>query len=84
MRSARGQREFVARYCPCPLEEVDLHLRVGVPHGEVARVIDETGADLIVLGWSQTLAPGRAAVVRETLTRSPVPVMLLPVPEEGR
>jgi nucleotide-binding universal stress UspA family protein len=76
--------EFVARYCRCPLEEVDLHLRVGVPREEVARVIDETGADLIVLGWSQTVAPGRAAVVRETLTRSPVPVMLVPVPEEGR
>jgi nucleotide-binding universal stress UspA family protein len=56
--------EFVARYCPCPLEDVDLHLRVGVPREEVPRVVDETGADLIVLGWSQTLAPGRAAVVR--------------------
>jgi nucleotide-binding universal stress UspA family protein len=74
--------EFVARYCRCALEDVDLHMRVGVPREEVARVVDETGADLIVLGWSQTLAPGRAAVVRETLTRSPVPVMLLPVTDD--
>jgi nucleotide-binding universal stress UspA family protein len=71
--------EFVARYCPCPLDEVDLHLRVGVPREQIGNVVEETGADLIVLGWSQTLDPGRAAVVRETLTRSPVPVMLLPV-----
>jgi nucleotide-binding universal stress UspA family protein len=71
--------EFVARYCPCPLDEVDLHLRVGVPREQIGNVVEETGADLIVLGWSQTLEPGRAAVVRATLTRSPVPVMLLPV-----
>jgi nucleotide-binding universal stress UspA family protein len=71
--------EFVARYCPCPLEEVDLNLRVGIPREQIGSVVEETGADLIVIGWSQTLEPGRADVVRETLTRSPVPVMLLPV-----
>jgi nucleotide-binding universal stress UspA family protein len=81
--TAAWAEEFVARYCPCPLEEVDLHLRVGVPREEVARVVDETGADLIVLGWSQQLEPGRAEVVRETLTRAQVPVMLLPVALTG-
>lgn len=76
--------EFIARYCPCPPEEVDLHLRVGVPPEEVARVIDETGADLIALGWSQKLEPGRAAVVHETLARSPLPVLLIPMLATGR
>jgi nucleotide-binding universal stress UspA family protein len=75
--------EFVARYCPCPLEEVDLHLLVGVPREQIGNVVEQTGADLIALGWSQTLEPGRAAVVQETLTRSPVPVMLLPVAASG-
>jgi len=71
--------EFVARYCPCPLEEVKLELRVGRPHEHVVRIVRETGADLLALGWSQNLAPGRAAVVRESLAQSPVPVLLVPV-----
>jgi hypothetical protein len=33
---------------------------------------------MIALAWSQELAPDRAAVVREVLTRTDVPVMLLP------
>lgn len=35
--------------------------------------------DLIALGWSQELAGGGAAVVREALERSRVPVLLVPV-----
>jgi hypothetical protein len=36
------------------------------------------GADMIALGWRRRLAPERAAVVREVLARTPVPVILLP------
>lgn len=33
---------------------------------------------MLALGWSQILEPGRAAVVREALNRSPVPILLIP------
>jgi hypothetical protein len=39
---------------------------------------------MIALGWSQDLAPDRAAVVREVLTRTDVPVLLLPCTAAGR
>jgi hypothetical protein len=39
---------------------------------------EECRCDLLALGWSQELAPGRAPVVRGTLERSHVPVMLIP------
>jgi hypothetical protein len=45
----------------------------------VPLVADEHDCDLIALGWSQELAPGRAVVVRETLQRSRRPVFLVPV-----
>jgi hypothetical protein len=35
-------------------------------------------ADMIALAWHRQLAADRAAVVREVLTRSPVPTILLP------
>jgi hypothetical protein len=35
---------------------------------------------MIALGWQQDLTPPRAAVVREVLARTPVPVILLPSP----
>lgn len=71
--------EFLARFCPVPAHDVDIELRVGVPHEEVGSVARETGADLIALGWSQEVTSGRAAVVRAVLSSSPVPVLLIPV-----
>lgn len=71
-------REFLARYCPT-VDLDRLHLRVGAPGEHVVRVAEETGADLIALGWAQDLSSGRAAVVREALRRSRVPVLLVPV-----
>jgi hypothetical protein len=44
----------------------------------VLEVAAAQGADMIALGWSQDLAADRAAVVREVLTRTDLPVMLLP------
>jgi hypothetical protein len=40
---------------------------------------EELGCELIALGWSQQLSAGRAPVVRETLERSRLPVLLIPV-----
>lgn len=42
----------------------------------------ETRCDLMVLGWSQDLARGRAVVVRRMLAESPLPVLLTPVSED--
>jgi nucleotide-binding universal stress UspA family protein len=68
--------EFLARWCPTP--GARLELRAGRPGGHVLEVAAAAGADMIALGWSQDLAPDRAAVVREVLTRTDIPVMLLP------
>jgi nucleotide-binding universal stress UspA family protein len=76
-------QEFLRRHCPYP-ENVQLEVRIGIPGENVLRVADETNADLIALGWSQDLSPGRAAVVREVLERSPVPVLLVPVGVDTR
>jgi nucleotide-binding universal stress UspA family protein len=73
------EREFLSRYISTPHDRVTLLRRLGVPADDVVAVARETGADLIVLAWSQDLAPGRAQVVSETLAHSDIPVLLLPV-----
>lgn len=77
--AASWAREFVARHCPCPPEELQLEVRVGSPSDHVLHVAAEADVDLVALGWSQDLSEGRAAVVRETLAKSAVPVLLVPV-----
>ena len=71
-------REFVARYCPHGLHSLSLALRVGRPEEAILRVAEETGVDLIALGWNQRLAPGRAAIVRAVLERGRLPLLLIP------
>ena len=88
------EREFLARYvaprttaagCPPPRRPRRRHRR-GRPR--------DADADLIVLAWSQSLGPGRARVVSETLARStsrccscpstePAPASTLPPSSEG-
>jgi nucleotide-binding universal stress UspA family protein len=70
-------REFMARHCPAAAARAEL--RVGIPAHAVEVTAVEMGADLIALGWSQELAPGRAAVVREVLERGRIPVLLIPM-----
>jgi nucleotide-binding universal stress UspA family protein len=72
-------REFLARYSPWPVEHVRLETRVGRPDQHILPVAQETDCDLIVLAWAQDLTPGRASVVRETLRRGTIPVLLVPV-----
>lgn len=71
------EREFMARYCSAPTARAEL--RVGVPAPAVVAMAAEAEADVVALGWRQDLTPGRAAVVREVLERSRVPVLLVPM-----
>lgn len=75
--------EFVRRFCRWGIEEVRLEIRVGRIGELVSVVAAESDCDLIALGWSQELASARAAVVRETLERAPLPILLVPVSTEG-
>jgi nucleotide-binding universal stress UspA family protein len=68
--------EFLARHLP---HATCIELRPGPVAERVAEVTAERGVDLVILSWSQVSSAGRAAVVREVLGRSSVPVLLLPV-----
>jgi nucleotide-binding universal stress UspA family protein len=71
--------EFLARYCPSGLGKVRLEVRVGRTEDLVPLVAEEVEADMVVLGWAQELALGRAPVVRSALGRGRVPILLVPV-----
>jgi nucleotide-binding universal stress UspA family protein len=75
---AAWTREFLARNAPAAGSR--LEVRSGWPSDRVLEVAGAERADMIALGWGRRLAPDRAAVVRDVLARSPVPVMLLPRP----
>jgi hypothetical protein len=68
--------EFLARFCP---EASQIELRSGSIGSRVAEVGDEKAVDLVVLSWSQDSSPGHAAVIRDVLGHSTIPVLLLPV-----
>lgn len=71
--------EFLARFCP---RAARIELRAGPVGSRVAEVCGEQAADLVVLSWSQDSSPGHAAVIRDVLGRSAIPVLLLPVRTE--
>lgn len=56
-----------------------VELRRGRPGQRIAEVAAEQHSDLIALGWSQNLAPGRARTVLSTIRDADMPVMLVPV-----
>jgi nucleotide-binding universal stress UspA family protein len=70
--------EFLARYGPT-VEPSALQLRIGEPAEQVLSTCDATGADMVVLAWSCSLAPGRAGFVRHILEHARIPVMLVPI-----
>lgn len=72
--------EFMNRHRLGVPDGVRMETRVGIPQEQVLDVADDLQVDLIALGWSQDLSPKHAAVVRATLARSQVPVLLLPLP----
>ena len=71
--------EFVRRFCRWGIDEVRLETRVGRAGELIAVVAAESDCDLIALGWSRELSSARAPVVRETLERVPLPILLVPV-----
>ncbi len=71
--------EFVRRYCPWGIDDVRLETRVGRIGELIPLVATESSCDLIALGWSQELSVSRAPIVAETLARSHIPVLLVPV-----
>ena len=74
--------EFLARYCAQP--GMRLELRSGVAGEHVLDVAEAERADMIALGWSQHLDPGRARTVRRTVRDAVVPVMLVPMASDWR
>jgi nucleotide-binding universal stress UspA family protein len=72
--------EFLARNIPPA--GARLELRSGSAGEHIVDVAAVEDADLIALGWSQHLDPGRAGTVRRCVRDSPVPVMLIPVSDE--
>lgn len=70
--------EFLARHAVTEAAP-RIVLRAGTPGRSVLEVATTESADLIVVGWSQDLSPGRAEVVRLLLADAHVPVLLVPV-----
>ncbi len=69
-------QEFFARHL-VGAPQMRLELRVGDPATEVLAAIESSNAELVVVGWPQD--PGRGAVAREIVNRSPVPVLMVPI-----
>jgi len=70
-------REFLTRHYP---HAAGIEFRPGPVAMRVAEVSQEQSIDLIVLSWSQDISAERARVVREVLSASALPVLLLPAP----
>jgi Universal stress protein family len=75
--------EFVSRYCRWGIGEVRLETRVGRIGELIPVVATESDCDLIAFGWSRELSSARAPVVRETLERAQLPMLLVPVSAPG-
>lgn len=69
-------REFLARYWPQG-PRARLVLRVGSPAEQILSVCKELHPDLLVAGWPQGRGSEHGHVVREVLSRSPVPLLLV-------
>lgn len=78
-REAFGEA-FLARF----MDDVEARftLRTGQSHHGVVSAAETEEVDLVALGWSRRLEPGRADVVRRVLSDTPIPVLLVPV--DGR
>jgi len=71
-------QEFFDQFVP-GIRDVRFELRIGDPAAEVLAAVDMLGPELVAIGWPHADEPGRGAVAREILRRSPVPVMLVAV-----
>jgi nucleotide-binding universal stress UspA family protein len=73
-------KEFLAHHFP---HTTRIELRPGPVSHQVTEVSAEHEIDLIVLSWSQDSSAGRAKVVRDVLSASARPVLLLPAGSAG-
>lgn len=80
-QSSYAEESFAAEFAACWCGDVDVpvRLRRGAAGNVVLDVAEVEEADVIVLGWSQDLSPGRARVVHAVLDRACIPVLLVPV-----
>ncbi len=70
-------REFVERHCPG--QQRTFHGREGDPGNAVIEEAERAGSDLIVLSFGGTIEAGHGTVIREVLSRSRIPVLILPI-----
>lgn len=82
--SALDDQALLQRFCPWGIGLVSLERRTGRREDVVPATAEELGCDLVALGWARALAPGRDGVVRATLERATMPVMLIPVQLEAQ
>lgn len=73
--------EFIARNARAAHGGARLELRIGAPGDHVLDVSADLGVDMVALGWSQHLEPGRARIVRHVIEHAGVPVELVPLSE---
>jgi nucleotide-binding universal stress UspA family protein len=71
-------QEFLARHV-LGVPQARLELRIGVPATEVLDAVASLEPELVAIGWPHGADPGRGAVAREIIDRSPVPVLLVAV-----
>jgi hypothetical protein len=62
---------------------VPFEMRVGDAAEALGEATRELDADLVVLAWHRSLAPGHGRLVREMLATTRVPVVLLPLDRTG-
>ena len=71
------EREFLHRNLPFHLTR--LRLRQGTPAAMVMQAGADEQTDLVVMGWSRDLSPGRAAILEHQLAHGRLPLLLVPV-----
>lgn len=83
--SRRDLDEWAQEFVTHHVDQADAELQVrrGTPGRQVLDVGEAAKVDLIVLEWAQQLTPDRADVVREVLSRTTVPVLLVPLESTG-
>jgi nucleotide-binding universal stress UspA family protein len=80
------QEEFVERCCPELTRFVVDRMRfaAGDPAVKVSQSLHTEPVELVVMAWRQCLTRGHGRVVLDVLTRSTVPVLLLPIAAKQR
>jgi len=75
--TAAWEREFLHRNLP--FHTARLRLRHGTPAAMVMQAGSEEQTDLVVMGWSRDLSPGRALTLEHQLAHGRLPLLLVPV-----